>query len=307
MKETIKKRFSDGFYDVPNQTAKYPLELANVSISNQLIPVPFSDDLFGDTTSLLRVSAGVKLASFQRGIHMSRIEQAFQDIPTGLALTTVAIILAKRVLAAQKQVEATVRLGGDIVIKHHTTRSNLPTFNTLTISSEAHIGPQDQLVKMGLTTSIITACPCMQSYAVEELIETLDLPIDDPSTLLGNIPIATHSQKGRVGIFVAGTPEELKRISYLRLYSSMQQASHLTSELLKRPDEYELVRRAHIHPQFVEDVVREVVTQLSKDFHNESSKLTLTVSAESYESIHGHDIQAEGSFTLAELRENKRI
>ncbi len=37
-------------------------------------------------------------------------------------------------------------------------------------------------------------------------------------------------------------------------------------ELMKRPDEVEVVERAHMHPRFVEDCVREMVRMAVDEF-----------------------------------------
>ena len=86
------------------------------------------------------------------------------------------------------------------------------------------------------------------------------------------------------------------------MYAVFASATHLTSELLKRPDEYDMVRRAHMHPQFVEDVVRDVLSGVNDSLKDYPDALKVTVKAESYESIHGHDIEAETRISLGELR-----
>ncbi|HVO41265.1 MAG TPA: GTP cyclohydrolase, FolE2/MptA family, partial [Aggregatilineales bacterium] len=75
--------FPATFYDVPNQEPTIKLPLDRVSVFNQTIEVPFFDEMTGDTMALFDVKASVMLRATQRGIHMSRIEQAFQNLPVG--------------------------------------------------------------------------------------------------------------------------------------------------------------------------------------------------------------------------------
>ena len=79
-------------------------------------------------------------------------------------------------------------------------------------------------------------------------------------------------------------------------------------EVTRVPDTADLVtvvdrlRRAHLNPQFVEDVARAVTASLKLDPDAAGAGLDgvhLDVSAESYESIHGHDIIAQISVAAA--------
>jgi len=51
-------------------------------------------------------------------------------------------------------------------------------------------------------------------------------------------------------------------ISYQSLYEILDESVHLIYDLLKRPDEHELVVRALSKPQFTEDVIRDVAYNL---------------------------------------------
>ncbi|MFB5191768.1 GTP cyclohydrolase, FolE2/MptA family [Alicyclobacillus fastidiosus] len=293
--------FKPSFYDVPNQESKFQLTLGKVSVFNQKIPVPFEDELFGTVCPNLDVTASVKLHSRQRGIHMSRIEQAFQNLPQNLSIAEVAHLIATRIKNTQEQDEAAIQLSGDLIYQRNTAVSNLPSHNIVTVSSGACVGTANEKVSLGLGATIITACPCMQTYALEELITKLNINTDNPESLITEVPIATHSQKGRVEVIIEGHITDVKYVSLSRIYESLNNSAHLTSELLKRPDEYDMVRRAHTHPQFVEDVVRETIVNVARELENVDPELNITVRAESYESIHGHDIRAEANFTLGDL------
>jgi GTP cyclohydrolase FolE2 len=64
-----------------------------------------------------------------------------------------------------------------------------------------------------------------------------------------------------------------------------------------------MVRRVHRRPQFVEDVVRDVLAEIVTQWAGYSDGLKLSVQARSFESIHGHDIEAEANMSLGELRQ----
>lgn len=67
-----------------------------------------------------------------------------------------------------------------------------------------------------------------------------------------------------------------------------QQASCELYGLLKRPDEKYVTERAYDNPKFVEDMVRDVATQLNKDPRIDS----FVVESENFESIHNHSAYA---------------
>jgi GTP cyclohydrolase-4 len=131
----------------------------------------------------------------------------------------------------------------------------------------------------------------MQGYALTELINEVGLTTEEGRALLRRVPIATHSQRGtvRLGVEAASTGE---LPGYQHLYRTLAAHTTLTQELLKRPDEYDLVRRAHLAPQFVEDVVRSVASGFVRSLRHDQHGLVVDVEAESYESIHGHDVHA---------------
>jgi GTP cyclohydrolase-4 len=276
------------------------MPLDRVSVFNQKIKVGFIDELFGHVEALFAVRASVRLKGNQRGIHMSRIEASFTDLPDDKSLIAVVKEISERILNTQEQDQALVSIWGDVLLSSTTRVTNLISNNIFNVSARAVVGTHSSY-EIGLQATNITACPCMQTYALDEMVKFLELPVEDPNQIIGKIPVATHSQKGRVFIYLSSEQiENIASYTFQDLYATLANGCHLTSELLKRPDEYDLVRRAHIQAQFVEDVVRDVITsfgcQAKKDY-----PVNVTVKAGSYESIHGHDIDAEATINSKEI------
>ncbi|WP_214317313.1 GTP cyclohydrolase, FolE2/MptA family [Nonomuraea sediminis] len=284
--------YTDDFYDVPAQQPAVGIALDRVGVHGQRARINAADDLFGGPFDLLcDVNAEVSLGSDQRGIHMSRIERAIAGAPTGLSLPAAALAIAREVRDGQAQDSARVTLAATVPLSTRTPVTGQLSPDTADVSALAVAGP-NPYVELALSATNITACPCMQGYALTELVTELGLSPDDGRALLGRIPIATHSQKGKVRLAVrAPAPEQLP--DYALLYRTLSEATALTQELLKRPDEYELVRRSHLRPQFVEDVVRTTTLTLARALSNSpADDIELNISAESHESIHGHNIHA---------------
>ena len=73
--------------------------------------------------------------------------------------------------------------------------------------------------------------------------------------------------------------------------------------LLKRPDELYVVERAHLTPRFVEDVVREMIRQALERLEPLLADTDFVQARQvNFETIHNHDVLAERSGTVAELR-----
>ena len=72
-------------------------------------------------------------------------------------------------------------------------------------------------------------------------------------------------------------------------------------ELMKRPDEVEVVEKAHMHPRFVEDCVREMVRMATERFAVLGSEAFVSARQETLETIHKHNVVAERHGLLGEL------
>ena len=78
-------------------------------------------------------------------------------------------------------------------------------------------------------------------------------------------------------------------------------------ELMKRPDEVEVVEKAHRRPRFVEDCVREMV-RMAHRARSPASARTRSSRArqENLETIHKHNVVAERHGLLGELAARDR-
>lgn len=78
--------------------------------------------------------------------------------------------------------------------------------------------------------------------------------------------------------------------------------------VLKRPEEAELVRSAHLKPLFSEDVIREMAQNfILRDFPNIEDNFKIKFKIESFESIHPHNVYAELKTTVGELKKKFKL
>ena len=77
-------------------------------------------------------------------------------------------------------------------------------------------------------------------------------------------------------------------------------------ELMKRPDEVEVVEKAHRRPRFVEDCVREAIRMAVEEYEPLGAGAFLMSRQENLETIHQHNVVAERYGLVDELSRELR-
>ena len=177
---------------------------------------------------------------------------------------------------------------------------------TYTLVAIAH-AEGDQIRRVvGVEAEGMTACPCAQGMIREHSLRELreaGFSEEDANRALDALPVATHNQRGR-GAILLGIPDAREReVRAEDLVEVVENAmSSETYDLLKRPDEFFVVNKAHHNPKFVEDVVRGIIAGALDLYADFPDATFVSASQTNYESIHKHDAFAEAFGTFAELR-----
>ena len=168
------------------------------------------------------------------------------------------------------------------------------TFEIYTLLAGGTIVRDGPLTKtVGIRAVGMTACPCAQQ-TVTEMLE-----------FEGDMPVMSHNQRNVCTLMVT-MPEDLS-IEANDLIDLVEDSfSSPTFELLKRPDEGQVVINAHRNTKFVEDVVRGVVLRFVNRYTDLPDSVSIDVISDSEESIHKHDAYAERVATLGELRQENQ-
>jgi GTP cyclohydrolase-4 len=119
--------------------------------------------------------------------------------------------------------------------------------------------------------------------------------------------VATHNQRGRGSVLI-GTDDafaELLRAEDLVEIVENSMSSE-TYDLLKRPDEFFIVNKAHHNPKFVEDVVRGILARALDVYADFPDETFISATQVNYESIHKHDAFAEAYGLFGEFRRELR-
>jgi len=144
----------------------------------------------------------------------------------------------------------------------------------------------------------MTACPCAMETCRDRLTQEYPL-LADPS--LKDLPMITHNQRNRTRlVFELDGASEVEAEELIAAIEAAQ--SSPTYAILKRGDEAEVVLRAHRHPKFVEDVLRDLLAGLPARFPGIADSVTVRASTVSEESIHKYNVEASHQLTFGELR-----
>jgi GTP cyclohydrolase-4 len=284
----------DSCADVPDESPAFPLPIKGVGISGKTVWVALAENNGGRIPFSARIL--VNLDADRRGIHMSRIEEAITSLHDKEfnSLPEYGRLLASHILTRQKAGSVSLELTGRLPLVRQAPFSRLNSIDTLEVSfklvSETGSGRETGHSQVGAEMYHLTACPCTLAYN-----RKLFGRFHDPW------PQATHSQRSRTRLRVT-SPAEEQLPSYGDLQDILASVLHISQDLLKRPDETELVLKAHREPQFAEDAVRMVAWAAGEKFKGILSPETrIQVHTLSLESIHIHDVECSLDTRLGDI------
>ena len=250
----------------------------------------------------------VDLARDQKGVHMSRFPELFDEaiddvvLGEGLLVENLADRIATQIVERQRALRAEVRIVARWPLRRRTPVTGLTTQEMVSLIGIAAATGAGSRRVVGVEATGINACPCAQGLVRARAAERLAEAGfgDDVERILELVPIATHNQRGR-GTLLVGTASELDAEDLVGIVERSMSAP--VYELLKRPDELFVVEHAHLRPRFVEDSVRVALGELlaaEPALADDDFVLSRQVNLET---IHDHDVVAERWGTVGELRD----
>jgi GTP cyclohydrolase I/GTP cyclohydrolase-4 len=264
----------------------------------------------GDQEMLMAatIDCTVDLHRSQKGVHMSRFPELFDEaiegvvLGEGLLVEALAERIAHEIVGRQDALRAEVRISARWPLRRVTPVTGLPTQEMVSLVGIAAATGAGTRRVVGVEATGINACPCAQGLvrgrAAERLAEE-GYAEAEAERILELVPIATHNQRGR-GTLLVGTGQELDAEDLVRVVEESMSAP--VFELLKRPDELFVVEHAHLQPRFVEDSVRVALKGLldaAPELGDDDFVLSRQVNLET---IHDHDVVAERWGTIGEIR-----
>jgi GTP cyclohydrolase I/GTP cyclohydrolase-4 len=254
------------------------------------------------------ISCSVDLDPAQRGVHMSRFpelfEQAIDELVIGEALLVeeLAEHIARTVVGRQRALRAEVEVTARYPIQRETPVTRMRTQEMVSLIGIAGASAERTRRVVGVEATGINACPCAQGLvrgkAAERLLEAGFQELD-VERILELVPLATHNQRGRGTLYV-GTEQTVNAEDLVDIVEGSM--SSPVYELLKRPDELFVVEHAHLQPRFVEDSVRVALKETLEAYPDLDEGDFVQSRQVNLETIHTHDVVAERYGTVGELR-----
>jgi GTP cyclohydrolase-4 len=253
----------------------------------------------------------VDLGPRQKGAHMSRFEEvineAIDEVVLGEAFKaeTLAEHIAERVRDRQEGLRAEVSIRARYPEHKRAPVSGLATQEIYTLFGSAVASEHGTRRLVGVEAHGMTACPCAQELVEgrsRERLEADGFSQSEIDRVFASVPVATHNQRG-IGRLHVGCPEGCDEGIEAEVLLGIVERSMSSEiyELMKRSDEVEVVEKAHMHPRFVEDCVREMVRMAVDEFEGLGEDAFLLARQENLETIHRHSVVAERHGLMGEL------
>ena len=253
----------------------------------------------------------VDLGPRQKGAHMSRFEEVVNEAIDEVVLSeamkaeNLAAHIAERVRDRQEGLRAEVSIKARYPERKITPASGSETQEIYTLLGSAVASARGTRRLIGVEAHGMTACPCAQELVMERSQERLregGFTPEEIARVFEAVPVATHNQRGIGTLHIGcteGSAETFEAETLLQIVEAAMSSE--IYELMKRSDEVEVVERAHMHPRFVEDCVREMIRLGVEEFGDMGEDAFLMARQENLETIHRHSVVAERHGLMGEL------
>ncbi len=255
-----------------------------------------------------RLDLWVDLMADQKGAHLSRLPHEVDAVLDDLVREAAPDIesLAARVAVGVAQAQGAQRSQVFVRAKVPRTRraplSAGRSQDVFDLLGWAASDGRRAVSLVGVETAGMTACPCGQEMVRDHSRERLSeagFTAEQTERILAAVLLATHNQRALGTLLLSDHPavsaDDLVRIVEASMSSE-------TYEMLKRLDEFFIINRAHANPKFAEDVVRDMLALAIGAYQELPDDAFVLARLLSEESIHRHNVFAERSGLLGDLR-----
>ena len=299
--------------DVQNQRPTVSVSLSRVGVTGVEKVIRLGGD-GGDRLFWARFECFVDLGPEQKGAHMSRFEEVVNDVIGEVVVGGDSVFraeeLAQRIAETVRERQGARKAEVTIEARYPEHKpapvSGIETQELYTLHGAAVASERGTRRLIGVSAQGMTACPCAQGLVADASRDRLLADgFDDEQIerIFEHVPVATHNQRG-IGTLYIGCPEECDNdIDARHLVEIVEESmSSEIYELMKRSDEGAVVEKAHRRPRFVEDCVREMIAGVVARYPQLLDGTFVSARQENLETIHQHNVVAERSGLLGDLR-----
>jgi len=273
-----------------------------------------------------KISALIDLPAEQRGIHMSRTSETIEEVINEVIFKptpTIELVgdrIVKRLMECHPYTsKAEVKLEGKIIVQVRENDERIIQksydISSFVKATRDITGKIDFNYFISASAVGMTVCPCAKELSLEyaeQVVKSrkdINVSKEDLNKLLNILPFSSHNQRSIGTIIIQIKDLTNHKIDVLDIIDVIEESmSGKIQSVLKRPEEAELVRTAHLKPLFSEDVIREMAKNfIIRDFPNLEDNFKIKFKIESFESIHPHNVYAELKTTVGELKKKLKI
>jgi GTP cyclohydrolase IV len=255
-----------------------------------------------------RIDLFADLDATQCGVHMSRFSDVLETMTEEISIEPspniefLAARLAQQVVRTQGAVCSEVHIRAQSPMVKRTPVSGKRVEEMYTLIGIAASSSERTRYIVGVEKQGMTVCPCAQEMVKNHSIRLLrdeGYSEREAENIVDLLPVVSHNQRGR-GTLLIGADERVRAEHLVHIVEASMSSE--TYELLKRPDEFFVVNKAHRNPRFVEDVVREMLKNVVEIYPDLPETAFVMVKQENFEGIHQHNAFAERYGTFGEIR-----
>jgi len=229
-------------------------------------PISFIDRDGDVQNTVATLSMSVSVPHHVKGAHMSRFVEALGDQSGALSVASMAD-LANAMTTRLESKRGVIRLSFPWFVSKRAPVSGVVSVmdyqTTLVVTQSDH----DADVQLTVAVPATSLCPCSKQIS----------------------DYGAHNQRSMITLTVGLDPTCDQPLWIEDLIDiAEREASSQVYGVLKRPDEKFVTERAYDNPKFVEDMVRDVASQLN----DEARVVKYIVESENFESIHNHSAYA---------------
>lgn len=294
--------------DLQQSKPSVPIGLSRVGVTNLHRLIRISRD--GQSTPFYaELDLFADLDREQTGVHMSRFSDVLEVLVTEISMEaspdieSLAERIARQVVQRQHALRSEVHIRARYPMTKVTPVTGKRVEQLYTIIGIATGSAECTRCLVGVEVDGMTVCPCAQdmvrNYSRDLLLQE-GFSESETARVLNVLPLASHNQRGR-GTLLIGSAQRVQAENLVHIVEASMSSE--TYELLKRPDEFFVVNKAHHNPRFVEDVVREILHNVVQVYPDLPDEAFVLARQENLESIHQHNAFAERCGTLGEIRQ----
>lgn len=257
--------------DVQNESPLFKVKVDKVGVRYIQMPIKVEDKKNKVQSTIADINMSVCLPDFQRGTHMSRFTELIHLNRRTLSIKNIKSTLEK-LKKSLKANEAFIEIRFPYFLEKEAPVSKIKSLMKYDIIYDCALHNDHFSLLMKIKIPVMTLCPCSKSISKHN----------------------AHNQRAYITITI-----DTLHFYWLEDFIDIGEnaASSPLYTTLKRPDEKYITEHSYDKPRFVEDVARDVASQLDK--FDKINKFTVEV--ESMESIHNHS-----AYAMIEYEKNNR-